>query len=154
MAEDKKVMGLKGRKKPKEQEQSNFVTRKEFEYLLGQLLHLQKTVHTIDLLSATQVKVLLKHGLTTKAEIQAMVAWEQERIERSREIWDESKSFEERLQLCRELEVDPLTTPLPSQIKADTSTTLEEKLKLADRFGIHFTHLVDLKEDQEQSKSP
>lgn len=104
--------------------------------LLQQMQALLNRVASLELTTAALYKALANKSIVTDDEFSAIVEREQERSVKFKEVQQSSEPYEDRVQICKEWDIPVKMTVIPEQIKDDHALGREDKLALAEKFGI------------------
>jgi len=100
---------------------NSVVTRREMYEVIDAFNRVKDRVFYLDIYSAALEKVLLDKGLVTREEIEAAFAYEGKRSAKFTEICNQQGNYIERLELCKEWNIDPSITTIPDHLLADLS---------------------------------
>ena len=139
----------KAKQKLGEQRGNTFVTRREFAALHSAAQKLRDRLYYVDILVNSIEKLLIDKNILTEDEIKNTVKSESEKAMTFQEIQKGIGDYENRLNKCKELEIDPNISIIGQQIYEDASMEISEKLRLAKEYNL--TILLKVLEEQNKA---
>ena len=142
----KMIQGEKAHQKQIEQKANTIVTRKEFVSLFQAAQKLRDRLYYIDVLTSALEKLLLEKNIISEEELGKYIKDENEKARLFQEIQNGQKDYENRLNKCRELGIDPNISIISQQIYEDVELELDTKINLAKQYNLE--NLLKILESQ------
>ncbi len=124
------------KQKQLEQKGNTFVTRKEFVGLFQSAQKLRDRLYYIDVLTAAMEKLLIEKNLITEDELESYIKTENEKAQAFQEIQKGEKDYENRLQKCKDLGIDPNISVIGGQIYEDAELAITDKIEIAKKYDL------------------
>lgn len=126
----------KEKQKKVEQQGSTFVTRREFVGLFQSMQKIRDRMYYIDVLTSAMEKILIDKNIITEEELKITIKSETEKALAFQDIQKGQKDYENRINKCIELGVDPKISIISQQIYEDAEMSIEEKKELAKKYNL------------------